>query len=273
MKEVEDQEQGRKLLTAVERILSDTDSLIALSKQQLEKARLKGLPDEDATRDAAALEVVRHFSNRSAVSGGLAALPALVPGAGTLVAALGGTLADMCFMLKFEVEMALVLSHLYGYDITSEHERQLAFLLASVSTYDAKRERGTVADLAETQGIAFWKYAPREASKMLVGVMTKIALLSVSKGLLRALPLVGIAVGSSMNKVLTNRVGERCMGELKKRRELAPPRSAKATRAPAKPPKAAKAPAKSPKAAKAPAKPPKAAKAPAKPRTRRSGAA
>jgi hypothetical protein len=260
MKEAEDQEQGRKLLTAVERILADTDSLIALSNQQLEKARLKGLPDEDATRDAAAFEVVRHFSNRSALSGGLAALPALVPGAGTLVAALGGTLADMCFMLKFEVEMALVLSHLYGYDITGQHERQLAFLLASVSTYDAKRERGTVADLAETQGIAFWKYAPREASKMLVSVMTKIALLSVSKGLLRALPLVGIAVGSSMNKVLTNRVGERCMGELKKRRELAPPRSAK-------PPKAAK-------PAKAPAKKqPKAAKAPAKPKSRKSGAA
>jgi hypothetical protein len=115
-----------------------------------------------------------------------------------------------------------------------------------------------VADLAETQGIAFWKYAPREASKVLVGVMTKIALLSVSKGLLRALPLVGIAVGSSMNKVLTNRVGERCMGELKKRRELSPPRSAK-------PPKTAKTPAKPPKAAKA--------KTPAKPRARKSGAA
>ncbi|MBZ4416890.1 EcsC family protein [Myxococcus sp. RHSTA-1-4] len=226
MKEVEDQEQGRKLLTAVERILADTDSLVALSKQELGKAREKKLPSEDAVRDAAALEVVRHFSNRSAISGGLAALPGLVPGAGTVVAALGGTLADMCMMLKFEVEMALVLSHLYGYDITRDEERQLAFLLASVSTYDAKRERNTVMDLAETQGIAFWKYAPREASKMLVSVMTKIALLSVSKGLLRALPLVGIAVGSSMNKVLTNRVGERCMRELKKRRELSPPESA-----------------------------------------------
>ncbi|QSQ24165.1 EcsC family protein [Pyxidicoccus parkwayensis] len=228
MKEVEDQEQGRKLLTAVERILADTDSLIALSKQHLEKARQKGLPSEDAVRDAAALEVVRHFSNRSAVSGGLAALPGILPGAGTLVAALGGTLADMCFMLKFEVEMALVLSHLHGYDITRDDERQLAFLLASVSTYDAKREseRSTVADLAETQGIAFWKYAPREASKVLVGTMTKIALMSVSKGFFRALPLVGIAVGSSMNKVLTQRVGERCTRELKRRLEVAPPESA-----------------------------------------------
>ncbi|MCP3057887.1 EcsC family protein [Myxococcus sp. K38C18041901] len=223
MKEVEDPEQGRKLLTAVERILADTDSLVLMAKQELAKARDKKLPSEDAVREDASLAVVRHFSNRSALSGGLAALPALVPGAGTLVAALGGTLADMCFMLKFEVEMALVLSHLHGFDITREDERQLAFLLASVSTYDAKKDRNAVLDLAETQGVAFWKYAPREASKMLVSVMTKLALLSVSKGLLRALPLVGIAVGSSMNKVLTQRVGDRCVRELKKRRELAPP--------------------------------------------------
>lgn len=231
MKEAEDQEQGRKLLTAVERILADTGSLVALSNAQRSRAREKQLPSEDATRDAAALEVVRHFSNRSAVSGGLAALPGLVPGAGTVVAALGGTLADMCLVLKFEVEMALVLSHLYGYDITRDDERQLAFLLASVSTYDAKRERSAVMDLAETQGIAFWKYAPREVSKRVVATMTKIALLSVSKGFLRALPLVGIAVGSSMNKVLTQRVGERCMRELKKRRELSPPEEARPPRA------------------------------------------
>jgi hypothetical protein len=58
-----------------------------------------------------------------------------------------------------------------------------------------------------------------------------IALLSVSKGFLRALPLVGIAVGSSMNKVLTQRVGERCMHELRKRRELSPPEEARPPRA------------------------------------------
>jgi hypothetical protein len=137
------------------------------------------------------------------------------------VAAAGGTLADMGMVLKYEVEMALVLSHLFGFDITQAKERQLAFLMASVSTYNAKSGRNFFVDVAHAEGIAVWKYAPREVSKMLVSVFTKIALLQLSKGLLRALPLVGIAVGSSMNKVLTSRVGERCIAELKARQRFA----------------------------------------------------
>jgi hypothetical protein len=212
MKEAEDQSQGRKLLTAVERILSDTDSLIALAEQHLQRA--------GGDKREAAEEVVRSFSNRAAVAGGLAAAPALIPGAGTLVAALGGALADMGFLLKYEVEMALVLSSLHGFDIRKDEERQLAFLLASVSTYDAKSGENVLVDVARAEGVAIWKYAPREVSKHLVSVMTKIALLQLTKGLVRALPLVGIAVGSSMNKVLTKRVGERCNRDLQQRREF-----------------------------------------------------
>jgi uncharacterized protein (DUF697 family) len=220
MQEAEEQNQGRKLLTAVERILSDTDSLIALAEQHLRRAREEKPGSDELARAAAASEVVRSFSNRAAVAGGLAAAPALIPGAGTLVAALGGALADMGFLLKYEVEMALVLSHLHGFDIRKDEERQLAFLLASVSTYDAKSGGNALLDMAKAEGVAIWKYAPREVSKMLVGVMAKIALLQLSKGLVRALPLVGIAVGSSMNKVLTGRVGERCIRDLQKRREF-----------------------------------------------------
>jgi uncharacterized protein (DUF697 family) len=212
MKETEDQSQGRQLLTAVERILSDTDSLIALAEQHLRRAH--------GDKRRAADEVVRSFSNRAAISGGLAAAPSLIPGAGTLVAALGGALADMGFLLKYEVEMVLVLSWLHGFDIRKDEERQLAFLLASVSTYDARSGENVLVDVAKAEGVAIWKYAPREVSKHLVGVMTKIALLQLSRGLVRALPLVGIAVGSSMNKLLTTRVGERCIRDLEKRREF-----------------------------------------------------
>jgi hypothetical protein len=123
-------------------------------------------------------------------------------------------------MLKYEVEMALVLSHLHGFDITQKKERQLAFLMASVSTYNAKSGRNFFLDVAHAEGIAIWKYAPREVSKMLVTAFTQLALMHLSKGLLRALPLVGIAVGSSMNKALTTRVGERCISELKLRQQL-----------------------------------------------------
>lgn len=221
MKEVEDQSQGRKLLNVVERLIADTDSLVALSKDSLRRAQGAKPDDEAAARAVASEDIIRHFSNRTAVSGGLAALPALIPGVGTLAALAGGALADVGLVLKFEVEMALTLSHLYGFDIAREEERNLAFLLAAVSTYDAKSGGNFFTDVVQAEAIALWKYTPRQVGKLLLTVLSKLALLQVGKGLARAIPFVGIAVGSTMNKVLTQRVGERLVSELKQRREQA----------------------------------------------------
>lgn len=220
MSEDRHEDQGRKLLTAVERIVEEPDELIA-RVEAFRREVGKG-EDDDATRLAVARRIVRHFSNRSAFAGAATALPALLPGAGTLLAGLGGTLADVGLTMKFEVEMALSLTHLHGFDIRREKERQLAFLLASVSTYDAQSGRNFFVDLAEAEGTALWNYAPRQVAKYLVTVMAKLVLLAASKGLLKMLPLVGIAVGGTANKVLTTRVGDRCIEELARRRRLAP---------------------------------------------------
>jgi len=217
---VEEREPGRRLLTAVERLLDVTENLIAKGDAFLEEARAQGHADLCDQREVAAAQAVNHFSNLTAISGGASALPALLPGMGSLLAMTGGTLADMGLMLKFEVEMAMVLSHVYGFDLREPAERQLAFLLASVGTYEARSGESFLADAARAEGVAIWNYAPRQISKTLVKVLTKIALLQTWKGFVRALPLVGIAVNASMNKVLTRRVGERCRDDLRTRRGL-----------------------------------------------------
>lgn len=220
MKEAAGEAQGRKLLTAVERLIRDDEELIAIAERHQREIPREEHADEAAWREAVAALIVSDFSNRSAISGGAAALPSILPGFGTVVSLVGGTLADMALMLKFEVEMALCLTHLHGWDIRQTRERQIAFLLASVNTYEAKSDQNLFVDLAAAEGTAVWNYTPRQISKALVSVMTKIALLSVSKGLVRVVPFVGVVVGASMNKVLTGRVGNRCIAELKRRREL-----------------------------------------------------
>ncbi len=220
MSEARQEEQGRRLLTAVERIIEDTEDLI-VRVETFRREAGEGV-DEEATELAVARLLVRHYSNRSAMAGGVSALPALLPGAGTLLAALGGTLADMGLTLKFEVEMALSLTHLFGFDIRRDKERQLAFLLASVSTYEAKSGRNFFVDLAEAEGTAIWNYAPRQVAKALLSVMAKLVLVGTSKGIMKAVPFVGIVIGSSANKILTTRVGERCITELTHRRRMEP---------------------------------------------------
>ena len=220
------EEQGKLLLNSVERILDRPDAIIAVVNEMKRKNPRHSIPREEVWVDAVASSIVSHYSNRSAISGGMTAIPGIIPGVGTVLAAVGGALADVVLMLKYEVEMAMALTHLYGFDIRESGERQLAFLLASVNTYRVKSSRkgdpdlGLV-DLGLTTGTAIWKYTPREISKALLMVMTSLVLLSLPKGFFRAIPLVGVVVGGSVNKVLTTRVGQFCKDQLEIRKKEA----------------------------------------------------
>jgi EcsC family protein len=208
------EKQARKLLTAVERLVMGNDSLREVVAACAERARARERKDlHKETGD----EIVRNFSNRAALVGGATALPGLIPGAGTVVA-VGSVLADMTMLLKLEVEMALALTHHHGFDIEDEEERQLAFLLASVATHDAHTGKSFLKDVARVEGTAIWNYAPRHVGQMMLHSV--ILLLAVTFGwrsVLRALPVIGVGVGAGANKLLTGKVGRRCMNDLKTR--------------------------------------------------------
>lgn len=211
MEAPETRAHGERLLSAVERLVDDSETLVA----EVEAFKEDVQPSEGPLHlDAVALRIIQSYSNRSAFAGGLSALPALLPGGGTLLALLGGTLADMTMMLKHEVQMALCLTHLYGYDIREERARWLGYTLAAVNTYEAESGRNFFVDVAEAQLEAVTKYTPRQLTKLVVTAFGKYALFSSSRAFLRALPLVGIAVTASTNKLAMSSVGWRCVDAL-----------------------------------------------------------
>jgi uncharacterized protein (DUF697 family) len=209
---------GERLLSAVERLVDDPDSLIA----QVEAFKQDTFPERDENEayflEAVSKRLIANFSNKSAIAGGATALPAIFPGGGTMLAIVGGSLADMAFMLKHEVEMALCLTHLHGYDIREESERWLAYALVAVNIYEAKSGRSYFSDIAEAQLEALARYTPRQLTKLVATVLGKVAILAASKNLVKALPLVGVVVSASANKLLTGSVGWRCAEALARRR-------------------------------------------------------
>ncbi len=212
-----DEEKGKKILHAVERIVTSSEAIkmtVAAAREKVEEG-LKGA----ALREATANELIRSYSNRAAIAGGASGLPALIPGFGSIALAIGGGLAELTLLLKWEVEMALALSHLYGFDIDDPRERQLGFLMASVGTYDASGKNFFV-DAMQVEGTALWNYAPRAVGRMVVSAFAMVAAMYLWRGLIKAVPFVGIGVGASMNKVLTRRVGKRVMRDCATRREL-----------------------------------------------------
>lgn len=215
-------DEGQKLLSAVERLLASDKEILQLVANIRSVNQAQRDETESTYLHRLADKIITLYSVKSAVSGGATALPAIIPGAGTLVTMVGGALADAALVLKFEVEMALALSALYGYDITKPEERQTAFLLASISTYEAKSGESLLLDMAKAEGTAIWNYGPREGGKILLTVCSKLALLTMGKSFAKALPLVGVTIGAGLNKVLTGRVGQHCVKELEQRRNSAP---------------------------------------------------
>ena len=221
----DDENKGRALLSAVERWVANDAALKEVVASCEAKVVVRtGSCKSD--REAVAREVVKHYTTRAMWVGGAAGLPAVIPGWGTVVAAVGGGLAELALLLKFEVEMALALTHLYGFDIGQREERQLAFLLASVGTYEAGG-KNFFADSVKAESVALWNYGPRKVAKLLVTAMAQVALTYLWRGFFRVVPLIGMAIGGSLNKVLTQRVGERVARDLKTRRELLAPAAAK----------------------------------------------
>ncbi len=165
-------------------------------------------------------------------------LPAFLPGLSLLAVGLTGTLAEVAYLLKTEVEMCLALAHVHGFDIRGRRERQLAFLLASVGTQEAAG-RSVVSDLVRAEEQAIWSYGPRVVSRLILEGFAVLALGSFWRGALKAVPVLGVAVGSGLNRALTSRVGKRALAQLQARRaarQAAPalrPRPRRAARRPA----------------------------------------
>jgi len=73
-------------------------------------------------------------------------------------------------------------------------------------------------DVLNITSTAVWNYSPRQVSKIIITVVAKLILAMSARGLIKALPLVGVIVGGSVNKLMSTKVGNHCIGELLARR-------------------------------------------------------
>ena len=194
--------QGTFLLHAVERILEHPDAL----ERRVEQLRLDAAGD----RAEASRRIISWYSNRSALAGAVAAAPAVVPGWGTL-GILGTLSAEMVYVLKLEVELCLALCALDERPIRDPLVRQLAFGLAAVAVHHVATGRNALRDAGAVGMQALFRYTPRELGKVVAQVVGRLAIAgasrSIGKGLLRAIPIVGIGIGAAANKLLTQSVG------------------------------------------------------------------
>lgn len=212
---MDDLQDGERLLGIIERLVDDPDELIG--RVEAVRRAVHDSSDDAGRSDEAAIaaeRLIATYANKAALVGGLTAAVGTFPGVGTVLALAGGTLADVALTMKYEVEMALCLTHLYGHDIRGLEARRFGYLLASVGTYEVNTGRSAEVELARLVDAPVRRRVPQQAGKLLLTAMSRLALRRSWKGLLRAVPLVGVVFSASANKVLTTTVGHHCLAAL-----------------------------------------------------------
>ena len=126
------EDKGSLLLRAVEAITISDEDATAIAEQYIAQSRSKYSNDSDWEHQLRAADrIVKRYAKFAGMVGGASGLSGIIPGLGTIIAAMGGGVADTAVCMKLQVDMCKCLACVFGYDVTSEDVRHLVFLIAA----------------------------------------------------------------------------------------------------------------------------------------------
>lgn len=152
--------------------------------------------------------LVNRYARLSATSGVVTALPSVVPGIGTVAAALGGGLADLAASLKFQVDLCYCLVEVFDEELPDEDKGALGLLLAlagSVEQLATTAGRVAVEQAARRVVLMYLRGSLLQTVKML---FRKVGITFLQKTAAKVIPFgVGVGLSGVANYALTQVVG------------------------------------------------------------------
>ncbi|TPG10782.1 hypothetical protein EAH88_06655 [Rhodanobacter glycinis] len=182
------------------------ESLNLISK--IERANPEKL--EADIRRIASEKIISNYSYFAAFVGGTTALAGVIPGIGTAVAVTGGASADVVASMKFQIEMTMAISTVYGHDILMEEEKRICYVIAGLGAINEAAKEGGKA-VGSKAFISLVRENLKGASLQAVKeIFKKVGITFTRTALEKAIPFgVGVVIGFSANKGLTWYVGSK----------------------------------------------------------------
>ena len=157
---------------------------------------------------------IARSARRVAGTGAVSALPATLPGAGTVVE-LGAALGDASLLTVAQTELVVLLAHLYGRPVHEVAARRMDVLMAmgvEAGVVDLRRNgtirvMGTTHRDGELTGEAGAKLTKRISRRLAAQVAGKLARRRAYVILGRELPVVGVGLAAGYNLWSTRKLG------------------------------------------------------------------
>jgi uncharacterized protein (DUF697 family) len=157
---------------------------------------------------------IARIGRRVAGTGAVSALPATLPGMGTVVE-VGAALGDASLLTVAQTELVMLLAHLYGRPVDDVEARRLDVLMAmgvEAGVVDLHRDglvrvMGTPHTDGELRGEAGKMLAKRISRRLAAQVAGKLARRRAYVLLGREVPVVGIGLAAAYNMWSTQKLG------------------------------------------------------------------
>lgn len=154
-------------------------------------------------------QIIARYARLAAVAGGGSSLPGIIPGLGTVVAATGGAAMNVAACTKLQVDMCFCLAETFEYDLTAEHARSLALLVAAGAELERADLEGAVKFASQAGVRLLRRYAKRAALRAAEKLFARVASAFAGNVLGRSLPFgLGVAIGGGTSYARTKRVGQ-----------------------------------------------------------------
>lgn len=203
---------GEKLLHAIERIAispKDAKALVASMRRQAGAQRESETQEQYHRRVAedVAGRIITRYSRIAATSGGVTALPGIVPFFGTPFA-VGGALGDAAFCMKLQIDMSMCIAEAFGHDLAGEEARHLAFIIGTGGALEHAGEKVATSFASKAAVRVVRQYLKGAALQAIKQMFKKLGIVFTRKALERGVPFgIGVLLGAGGNYALTKYVG------------------------------------------------------------------
>lgn len=225
---------GSRLMKAVEAIAispRDAEAFVAQLRARGERGRVASNGDEHgAINQRIAQLIVKRYAALAAVAGGATALTGVIPGLGTIIATMGGAVADAAVSMKLQIDMCICLTYAFDVKMSVEEKRHLAFLIATSGTIEGAGAP-VATRVASQAGVRLLRqYLRGAALETIKQLFKRIGIIFTRKALEKALPFgIGMVISSSANYALTRYVGAQAIKWFELNAELPEDRTHAAT--------------------------------------------
>lgn len=152
--------------------------------------------------------LVNRYARLSATSGVVTALPSVVPGIGTVAAALGGGLADLAASLKFQVDLCYCLVEVFDEDLPDQDKSALGLLLALAGSAEQIATTAGKAAVEEAARRVILMYLRGSVLQTVKALFRKIGITFLQKTAAKVVPFgIGVGLSGAANYALTQVVG------------------------------------------------------------------